>query len=147
MANHLIGTSEKQVADDDKSNQTSEKDQLLLKDFNVNVSVTKQKLDNIYGTTSEVIFAGKQVVVLGFGDVGYYDSNYDEGLLDVLICMKKEKQKEKQLRDQKKKQIAQEQKALANPKTVDTSSWNYYFNAEEMNKVYTTSKSRTLKTF
>ena len=91
MANHLIGTSEKQVADDDKSNQTSEKDQLLLKDFNVNVSVTKQKLDNIYGTTSEVIFAGKQVVVLGFGDVGYYDSNYDEGLLDVLICMKKEK--------------------------------------------------------
>ena len=58
----------------------SAKGELLLRAINVNDSVTKQKFDNIYGCkhslpdglmrATDVMIAGKQVVILGFGDVG-----------------------------------------------------------------------------
>jgi adenosylhomocysteinase len=58
----------------------ADKGQLLFKAINVNDSVTKQKFDNIYGCkhslpdglmrATDVMIAGKQVVVCGFGDVG-----------------------------------------------------------------------------
>merc|ERR1711957_557626 len=54
--------------------------ELLFKAINVNDSVTKQKFDNIYGCkhslpdglmrATDVMLAGKQVVICGFGDVG-----------------------------------------------------------------------------
>ena len=54
--------------------------ELLIKAINVNDSVTKQKFDNIYGCrhslpdglmrATDVMIAGKQVVVCGYGDVG-----------------------------------------------------------------------------
>jgi len=60
--------------------QMSKKGELLFKAINVNDSVTKQKFDNIYGCkhslpdglmrATDVMLAGKQVVICGFGDVG-----------------------------------------------------------------------------
>ena len=54
--------------------------ELLIKGINVNDSVTKQKFDNIYGCrhslpdglmrATDVMIAGKQVVIMGYGDVG-----------------------------------------------------------------------------
>ena len=54
--------------------------ELLIKAINVNDSVTKQKFDNVYGCrhslpdglmrATDVMIAGKQVVICGFGDVG-----------------------------------------------------------------------------
>merc|ERR1711998_346871 len=53
---------------------------LLLRSINVNDSVTKQKFDNIYGCkhslpdgimrATDVMIAGKQCVIAGYGDVG-----------------------------------------------------------------------------
>jgi adenosylhomocysteinase len=58
----------------------SAKGELLFKAINVNDSVTKSKFDNIYGCrhslpdgimrATDVMIAGKHVVVLGYGDVG-----------------------------------------------------------------------------
>ncbi len=57
-----------------------EKGELLVPAFNVNDSVTKSKFDNLYGCresladgikrATDVMIAGKVVVVLGYGDVG-----------------------------------------------------------------------------
>jgi len=56
------------------------KNELLFPAINVNDSVTKSKFDNIYGCrhslpdgimrATDVMIAGKQVVICGFGDVG-----------------------------------------------------------------------------
>ena len=58
----------------------AEKGELLVKAINVNDSVTKQKFDNVYGCkhslpdgimrATDVMIAGKQVVICAFGDVG-----------------------------------------------------------------------------
>jgi adenosylhomocysteinase len=58
----------------------AEKDQLLFPAINVNDSVTKSKFDNIYGCreslvdgikrATDVMVAGKNAMVCGFGDVG-----------------------------------------------------------------------------
>ena len=58
----------------------SARGELLLKAINVNDSVTKQKFDNVYGCrhslpdglmrATDVMIAGKKVVICGFGDVG-----------------------------------------------------------------------------
>jgi adenosylhomocysteinase len=58
----------------------SAKGELLLKAINVNDCVTKQKFDNVYGCrhslpdglmrATDVMIAGKQCVILGYGDVG-----------------------------------------------------------------------------
>merc|ERR1712130_473510 len=60
--------------------QMSKNNQLLFKAINVNDSVTKSKFDNVYGCrhslpdgimrATDVMIAGKTVVVCGFGDVG-----------------------------------------------------------------------------
>ena len=60
--------------------QMMEKGELLVPTINVNDSVTKSKFDNLYGChesladgikrATDVMIAGKVVVVLGFGDVG-----------------------------------------------------------------------------
>ena len=57
-----------------------EKGELLIPAINVNDSVTKSKFDNLYGCresladgikrATDVMIAGKVVVVLGYGDVG-----------------------------------------------------------------------------
>ena len=80
MANNLIGVSEETTTGVHRLNQMSAKGELLLRAINVNDSVTKQKFDNIYGCkhslpdglmrATDVMIAGKQVVICGFGDVG-----------------------------------------------------------------------------
>jgi len=60
--------------------QMMEKGELLVPAINVNDSVTKSKFDNLYGCresladgikrATDVMIAGKVVVVLGYGDVG-----------------------------------------------------------------------------
>ena len=60
--------------------QMKEKGELLVPAINVNDSVTKSKFDNLYGCresladgikrATDVMIAGKVVVVLGYGDVG-----------------------------------------------------------------------------
>jgi len=80
MAERLIGVSEETTTGVHRLNQMSAKGELLLRAINVNDSVTKQKFDNIYGCkhslpdglmrATDVMIAGKQVVILGFGDVG-----------------------------------------------------------------------------
>jgi adenosylhomocysteinase len=80
MANHLIGVSEETTTGVHRLNQMSAKGELLLRAINVNDSVTKQKFDNVYGCrhslpdglmrATDVMIAGKQVVICGFGDVG-----------------------------------------------------------------------------
>ena len=80
MAEGLIGVSEETTTGVHRLNQMSAKGELLLRAINVNDSVTKQKFDNIYGCkhslpdglmrATDVMIAGKQVVILGFGDVG-----------------------------------------------------------------------------
>ena len=80
MANRLIGVSEETTTGVHRLNQMSAKGELLLRAINVNDSVTKQKFDNVYGCkhslpdgimrATDVMIAGKQVVICGFGDVG-----------------------------------------------------------------------------
>merc|ERR1711990_425700 len=80
MSEKLIGVSEETTTGVARLNQMSAKGELLLRAINVNDSVTKQKFDNIYGCrhslpdgimrATDVMIAGKQVVILGFGDVG-----------------------------------------------------------------------------
>merc|ERR1711990_347353 len=75
MANNLIGVSEETTTGVHRLNQMSTKGELLLRAINVNDSVTKQKFDNIYGRkhslpdglmrATDVMIAGKQVVILG----------------------------------------------------------------------------------
>ena len=58
----------------------SAKGELLLRAINVNDCVTKSKFDNVYGCrhslpdgimrATDVMIAGKQCVILGYGDVG-----------------------------------------------------------------------------
>jgi len=60
--------------------QLEEKRELLFPAMNVNDSVTKSKFDNVYGCrhslpdgimrATDVMIAGKKVVVCGYGDVG-----------------------------------------------------------------------------
>lgn len=74
------GVSEETTTGVHRLEQMSQRGELLLKAINVNDSVTKQKFDNIYGCrhslpdglmrATDVMIAGKQVVVCGFGDVG-----------------------------------------------------------------------------
>ncbi len=80
MSERLIGVSEETTTGVARLNQMSEKGELLLRCINVNDSVTKQKFDNIYGCkhslprwyheSHDVMIAGKEVVICGFGDVG-----------------------------------------------------------------------------
>ncbi|MDD4148450.1 MAG: adenosylhomocysteinase [Bacteroidales bacterium] len=76
----LKGTSEETTTGVHRLYQMMEKGTLLFPAINVNDSVTKSKFDNLYGCresladgikrATDVMIAGKVVVVLGYGDVG-----------------------------------------------------------------------------
>ena len=80
MLNNLKGVSEETTTGVARLDQMSLKGELRLKCINVNDCVTKQKFDNVYGCrhslpdglmrATDVMIAGKQVVICGFGDVG-----------------------------------------------------------------------------
>jgi len=80
IANRLIGVSEETTTGVHRLHQMAKKGELLIKAINVNDSVTKSKFDNIYGCrhslpdgimrATDVMIAGKRVVIHGYGDVG-----------------------------------------------------------------------------
>lgn len=76
----MKGVSEETTTGVHRLYQMMEKGELLVPAINVNDSVTKSKFDNLYGCresladgikrATDVMVAGKVVVVLGYGDVG-----------------------------------------------------------------------------
>ncbi|NCA80564.1 MAG: adenosylhomocysteinase, partial [Sphingobacteriia bacterium] len=76
----LRGVSEETTTGVHRLYQMMERGELLVPAINVNDSVTKSKFDNLYGCresladgikrATDVMIAGKVVVVLGYGDVG-----------------------------------------------------------------------------
>ena len=80
MVKELKGVSEETTTGVHRLYQMMEKGELLIPAINVNDSVTKSKFDNLYGCresladgikrATDVMIAGKVVVVLGYGDVG-----------------------------------------------------------------------------
>ena len=80
MVKDLKGVSEETTTGVHRLYQMLEKGELLIPAINVNDSVTKSKFDNLYGCresladgikrATDVMIAGKVVVVLGYGDVG-----------------------------------------------------------------------------
>lgn len=77
---HIHGVSEETTTGVHRLYQMKEGGKLLFPAFNVNDSVTKSKFDNLYGCresladgikrATDVMIAGKVVVVCGYGDVG-----------------------------------------------------------------------------
>ncbi|HPW78225.1 MAG: Adenosylhomocysteinase [Bacteroidetes bacterium ADurb.Bin037] len=80
MAAEIKGVSEETTTGVHRLYQMFEKGELLFPAINVNDSVTKSKFDNLYGChesladgikrATDVMIAGKVVVVCGYGDVG-----------------------------------------------------------------------------
>jgi len=80
MSKVMKGISEETTTGVARLRQMSMKGELLFKAINVNDSVTKSKFDNIYGCrhslpdglmrATDVMIAGKMVVICGYGDVG-----------------------------------------------------------------------------
>lgn len=80
IAGDWKGVSEETTTGVHRLYQMHEKGELLVPAINVNDSVTKSKFDNLYGCresladgikrATDVMIAGKVVVVLGYGDVG-----------------------------------------------------------------------------
>lgn len=80
IAKAIIGVSEETTTGVHRLYQMQQKGELLFPAFNVNDSVTKSKFDNLYGCrhsavdgvmrATDVMIAGKTVVVAGYGDVG-----------------------------------------------------------------------------
>ncbi len=80
MVKEWKGVSEETTTGVHRLYQMLEKGELLVPAINVNDSVTKSKFDNLYGCresladgikrATDVMIAGKVVVVLGYGDVG-----------------------------------------------------------------------------
>ncbi|MDR2057216.1 MAG: adenosylhomocysteinase [Dysgonamonadaceae bacterium] len=80
IVSELKGVSEETTTGVHRLYQMLEKGELLVPAINVNDSVTKSKFDNLYGCresladgikrATDVMIAGKVVVVLGYGDVG-----------------------------------------------------------------------------
>ncbi len=80
MAKEIKGVSEETTTGVHRLYQMKEKGTLLFPAINVNDSVTKSKFDNLYGCresladgikrATDVMIAGKVVVVCGYGDVG-----------------------------------------------------------------------------
>ncbi len=78
--NEWYGVSEETTTGVHRLYQMMERGELLIPAINVNDSVTKSKFDNLYGCresladgikrATDVMLAGKVVVVLGYGDVG-----------------------------------------------------------------------------
>lgn len=80
MAKDVRGVSEETTTGVHRLYQMMEEGKLLFPAFNVNDSVTKSKFDNLYGCresladgikrATDLMLAGKVVVVCGYGDVG-----------------------------------------------------------------------------
>lgn len=80
MATHIKGVSEETTTGVHRLYQMMEAGTLLFPAINVNDSVTKSKFDNLYGCResladgikrgTDVMVAGKVIVVCGYGDVG-----------------------------------------------------------------------------
>lgn len=80
MINDIKGVSEETTTGVHRLYQMLEKGELLFPAINVNDSVTKSKFDNLYGCResladglkrgTDIMVAGKMVVVCGYGDVG-----------------------------------------------------------------------------
>ena len=80
VANIVIGCSEETTTGVHRLEQMEKDGTLLFPAYNVNDSVTKSKFDNIYGNresladgikrATDVMIAGKVVMVCGYGDVG-----------------------------------------------------------------------------
>lgn len=80
MVPEIRGVSEETTTGVHRLYQMKEQGKLLFPAFNVNDSVTKSKFDNLYGCresladgikrATDVMIAGKVVVVCGYGDVG-----------------------------------------------------------------------------
>ena len=80
IVKEIKGVSEETTTGVHRLYQEQEKGELLFPAINVNDSVTKSKFDNLYGCresladgikrATDVMIAGKVVVVLGYGDVG-----------------------------------------------------------------------------
>ncbi len=80
MAEELKGISEETTTGVHRLYQMMDKGELLVPAVNVNDSVTKSKFDNLYGCresladgikrATDVMIAGKVVVIAGYGDVG-----------------------------------------------------------------------------
>lgn len=80
MADKLIGISEETTTGVHRLNQMSARGELITAAINVNDSVTKSKFDNVYGCrhslpdgimrATDVMLAGKHIVICGYGDVG-----------------------------------------------------------------------------
>jgi len=80
MAEKCVGVSEETTTGVHRLYEMAKKGQLKFPAINVNDSVTKSKFDNLYGCrescvdaikrATDVMIAGKKVVVCGYGDVG-----------------------------------------------------------------------------
>ena len=80
MLKHIKGISEETTTGVHRLYQMQEKGKLKIPAINVNDSVTKSKFDNLYGCresladglkrATDVMVAGKVIVVAGYGDVG-----------------------------------------------------------------------------
>ena len=80
MVPDIIGVSEETTTGVARLVQMEQDNKLLFAAFNVNDSATKSKFDNLYGCreslvdgikrATEVMMAGKTVIVCGYGDVG-----------------------------------------------------------------------------
>ncbi len=80
VAKKIRGVSEETTTGVHRLYQLAKTNQLLFPAFNVNDSVTKSKFDNLYGCresladgikrATDIMVAGKVVVVCGYGDVG-----------------------------------------------------------------------------
>lgn len=80
MAKNIVGVSEETTTGVMRLYEKARDNKLLFPAINVNDSVTKSKFDNIYGCrhslpdgimrATDVMIAGKEVVICGYGDVG-----------------------------------------------------------------------------
>lgn len=80
IAARIRGVSEETTTGVHRLYQMAETGELLFPAINVNDSVTKSKFDNLYGCresladgikrATDIMFAGKSVVIFGYGDVG-----------------------------------------------------------------------------
>merc|ERR1711971_1166812 len=80
MAARIVGVSEETTTGVHRLYSMSKKNELLFPALNVNDSVTKSKFDNVHGCrhslpdgimrATDVMIAGKVVVICGYGDVG-----------------------------------------------------------------------------
>jgi len=80
MLKDLVGVSEETTTGVHRLYELAAKKELPFPTINVNDSVTKSKFDNLYGCkhslpdglfrATDVMLAGKKVLILGYGDVG-----------------------------------------------------------------------------